>query len=140
MRTIVKNREPASLTTHRNTPHCNFDNYADKDALRAALRDRRYDSVGRSAVRPATERGSEPEFEVDQKPAKSDPRRGAPLVAETARIGIEAALGSADSAPQFTAARSIRAGRDLVAGAEAGSERMMTAVADPRDSPPRAPA
>ena len=32
------------------------------------------------------------------------------------------------------------AGRDLVAGAEAGSGRMTTAVADPRDSSPRAPA
>ena len=31
-------------------------------------------------------------------------------------------------------------GRDLVAGAEAGSGRMMTAVADPRDSPPHTPA
>ena len=37
MRTIVKNREPASLTTHRNTPHCDFDNYAHKLVLRAAL-------------------------------------------------------------------------------------------------------
>ena len=41
MRTIVKNRESASLTTHRNTPHCDFDNYAYKDVLRAALRGRR---------------------------------------------------------------------------------------------------
>ena len=37
MRKIVKNLEPASLTTHRNTPHCDFDNYAYKDVLRAAL-------------------------------------------------------------------------------------------------------
>ena len=37
MRNIVKNLEPASLTKHRNTPHCNFDNFAYKDALRAAL-------------------------------------------------------------------------------------------------------
>ena len=37
MRKIVKDFEPASLTKHRHTPHCNFDNYADKDALRVAL-------------------------------------------------------------------------------------------------------
>ena len=37
MRTIDKGAEPSSLTTHRNTPPCDFDNYADKNALRAAL-------------------------------------------------------------------------------------------------------
>ena len=37
MRSIVKRPEPASLTTHRRNPHGNYDNYADKDALRAAL-------------------------------------------------------------------------------------------------------
>ena len=37
MRSISKGREPASLTTHRSTLHGDYDNYADKDALRAAL-------------------------------------------------------------------------------------------------------
>lgn len=37
MRTIVKRREPATLTTHRNTAHCDYDNYADKDTLRTGL-------------------------------------------------------------------------------------------------------
>lgn len=37
MRTIVKGAEPASLTQHRQTPHSDYDNYTDKDGLRAAL-------------------------------------------------------------------------------------------------------
>ena len=37
MRSIVKGPEPTSLTTHRSTPHGDYDNYADKDALRRAL-------------------------------------------------------------------------------------------------------
>src|SRR2546429_9112016 len=37
MRAITKGAEPASLTTHRQTAHCDYDNYADKDALRHAL-------------------------------------------------------------------------------------------------------
>ena len=39
MRTIVKGREPASLTQHRLTPYCDYDNYADddKNELREAL-------------------------------------------------------------------------------------------------------
>lgn len=37
MRAIGKNAEPPSLTAHRLTPHCNYDNYADKAALRHAL-------------------------------------------------------------------------------------------------------
>jgi uncharacterized protein (TIGR02646 family) len=37
MRAITKGAEPPSLTTHRQTPHCDYDNYADKDALRHAL-------------------------------------------------------------------------------------------------------
>ncbi len=37
MRTIRKSREPASLAQHRCAPHADFDNYADKDALRIAL-------------------------------------------------------------------------------------------------------
>lgn len=37
MRAISKAVEPPSLTTHRKTPHCDYDNYADKDALRNAL-------------------------------------------------------------------------------------------------------
>lgn len=38
MRTITKRTEPASLTQHRLTPHNNdYDNYMDKDGLRAAL-------------------------------------------------------------------------------------------------------
>ena len=37
MRVISKRREPASLTAHRQTPHCNYDNYAAKDQLRNAL-------------------------------------------------------------------------------------------------------
>lgn len=37
MRRIIKGAEPASLTAHRQTPHSNYDNYADKDALRHAL-------------------------------------------------------------------------------------------------------
>lgn len=37
MRSITKGPEPPSLTAHRLTPHCDYDNYADKDALRHAL-------------------------------------------------------------------------------------------------------
>jgi uncharacterized protein (TIGR02646 family) len=37
MRAITKGRVPASLTTHRQTEHCDYDNYADKEALRHAL-------------------------------------------------------------------------------------------------------
>ena len=37
MRTITKGAEPPSLTAHRKTPHCDYDNYRDKTALREAL-------------------------------------------------------------------------------------------------------
>ena len=37
MRQIVKGAEPASLTAHRQTPHCDYDNYHQKDDLRHAL-------------------------------------------------------------------------------------------------------
>ena len=37
MRTITKGAEPASLTAHRKTPHSDYDNYDDKNALRYAL-------------------------------------------------------------------------------------------------------
>ena len=37
MRTITKGAEPASLTQHRKTPHSDYDNYTDKNGLRAAL-------------------------------------------------------------------------------------------------------
>ncbi len=37
MRQIVKGAEPPSLTAHRQTPHCNYDNYGPKDDLRHAL-------------------------------------------------------------------------------------------------------
>lgn len=37
MRTIQKGPEPASLTRHRQLPHADYDNYADKAALRQAL-------------------------------------------------------------------------------------------------------
>ena len=37
MRAIAKGREPVSLTAHRQTPHCDYDNYAAKDDLRNAL-------------------------------------------------------------------------------------------------------
>lgn len=37
MREIVKAAEPPSLTAHRKTAHCDFDNYGDKPTLRAAL-------------------------------------------------------------------------------------------------------
>lgn len=37
MRGITKGPEPASLTTHRKTVHCDYDNYQDKPALRYAL-------------------------------------------------------------------------------------------------------
>lgn len=37
MRAITKGVEPASLTAHRQRPHCNYSNYQDKDALRLAL-------------------------------------------------------------------------------------------------------
>lgn len=37
MRAITKGTEPASLTAHRQTDHCDYDNYVDKDALRQAL-------------------------------------------------------------------------------------------------------
>lgn len=37
MRRIVKGTAPASLTAHRQTPHCDYDNYGSKDDLRSAL-------------------------------------------------------------------------------------------------------
>ncbi len=37
MRTIVKKREPASLTQHRLTQYSDYDNYPDKDGLRDVL-------------------------------------------------------------------------------------------------------
>jgi len=37
MRTILKDTEPASLAQHRLTAHADFENYADKDNLRACL-------------------------------------------------------------------------------------------------------
>ncbi len=37
MRTIQKGAEPATLTRHRQQPHADYDNYADKAALRQAL-------------------------------------------------------------------------------------------------------
>jgi uncharacterized protein (TIGR02646 family) len=37
MKAIAKRPEPASLTAHRLTPHCDYDNYADKAALRHTL-------------------------------------------------------------------------------------------------------
>ena len=37
MRAITKAAEPPSLIAHRQTPHCYYDNYADKAALRQAL-------------------------------------------------------------------------------------------------------
>jgi len=37
MRGITKGAEPPSLTAHRQTPHCDYDNYPDKAALRHAL-------------------------------------------------------------------------------------------------------
>lgn len=37
MREIKKGTEPASLTRHRQTPHCDYDNYLDKESLRRTL-------------------------------------------------------------------------------------------------------
>lgn len=37
MRQIVKGAEPASLTAHRKTPRCDYDNYGPKDDLRRSL-------------------------------------------------------------------------------------------------------
>ncbi len=37
MRNITKGHEPASLTEHRQTPLADYDNYQDKDTLRAGL-------------------------------------------------------------------------------------------------------
>ncbi|HQN20060.1 MAG TPA: hypothetical protein PKV86_13000, partial [Syntrophobacteraceae bacterium] len=37
MRAITKGAEPPSLTAHRQTPNCDYDNYPDKAALRQAL-------------------------------------------------------------------------------------------------------
>ena len=37
MRQIVKGAEPASLTAHRKTPHCDYDNYGQKEFLRHSL-------------------------------------------------------------------------------------------------------
>jgi len=37
MRTITKGEEPPSLIAHRQTPHCDYDNYTEKEALRSAL-------------------------------------------------------------------------------------------------------
>src|SRR5262245_3620021 len=37
MRAITKGPEPPSLTTHRLTPHSDFDNYENKHTLRHAL-------------------------------------------------------------------------------------------------------
>lgn len=39
MRAITKGAEPASLTTHRRTPHGDYENYPDKDTLRVMLAD-----------------------------------------------------------------------------------------------------
>lgn len=37
MRSIQKSKEPTSLTEHRGKPHSNYDNYPDKDGLRAVM-------------------------------------------------------------------------------------------------------
>jgi uncharacterized protein (TIGR02646 family) len=37
MKAIAKGAEPSSLVAHRQTPNCDYDNYADKAALRDAL-------------------------------------------------------------------------------------------------------
>ena len=37
MRAITKRREPVSLTAHRQTPYCDYDNYKAKDDLQHAL-------------------------------------------------------------------------------------------------------
>ncbi len=37
MRAINKGREPSSLTVHRKTLHCDYDNYKDKNTLRHSL-------------------------------------------------------------------------------------------------------
>jgi uncharacterized protein (TIGR02646 family) len=37
MKAISKTAEPASLTAHRQTPHCDYDNFTDKAELRASL-------------------------------------------------------------------------------------------------------
>jgi uncharacterized protein (TIGR02646 family) len=37
VRQIVKGAEPTSLTAHRKTPHCDYENYGPKDDLRYAL-------------------------------------------------------------------------------------------------------
>jgi len=37
MRAITKGAEPPSLTAHRQTPHCDYENYAPKEELRHAL-------------------------------------------------------------------------------------------------------
>ncbi len=37
MRAITKQPEPSSLAQHRAMPHADYDNYADKDTLRALL-------------------------------------------------------------------------------------------------------
>jgi uncharacterized protein (TIGR02646 family) len=37
VRQIVKGAEPASLTAHRQTPHCDYENYGPKEDLRHAL-------------------------------------------------------------------------------------------------------
>lgn len=37
MRAITKGAEPTSLTEHRLSPHCDYDNYSTKDQLRTAL-------------------------------------------------------------------------------------------------------
>ena len=37
MKAITKGPEPVSLTAHRQTPHCDYDNYAAKNELRNAL-------------------------------------------------------------------------------------------------------
>jgi len=37
LRAITKGLEPVSLTAHRQTPHCDYDNYGPKDDLRNAL-------------------------------------------------------------------------------------------------------
>jgi len=37
MRAIAKGPEPPTLTAHRKSPYCSYDNYGDKDGLRHAL-------------------------------------------------------------------------------------------------------
>ena len=64
MRGITKGVEPQSLLAHRQTPHCNYDNYADKESLRQALANEHPGKTPEGLPPPG---GHEPYGELEEK-------------------------------------------------------------------------